>query len=533
MPDPDIAIEFAKVLREPLSRQLPLFFEVKLETITFEGVQVAGADLVSRQLATILFDAGLRGFQIDPEATLDELARLGGLLATDWSRRAAFDLDFEATAWKLGLRSVHLDHFQPGLQHTEKLVDVHDPELIARLQRLLGSDIPRRGGSGLSREIGAILRSLRRLPDEAVDPPQPLDLEAEALRPLARMVTAVREDRDATIDEISLVIFECLRNDPGGIGAAETARRLTRHVRTLLSVGAPELAADLLRRSMTLVKSDHFRDFKHRQAIEGELQTLLGDRGREAIAQGVRHEGTRPEDWTGFLFTLAHLARPRTIRTLLVLGEILPHRAQLQAVADGLVVHVDHHTLELKQLLAEAHGEEAVIVLLALARRADATLLEPILARMMAPEARVRLAALLALREHRSKRVSEVVRRATEDVDVDVRMEALRYLAVYRDAMAATQLIERLTQVSPDGADEPELRAIAMTIGHILRHDSVSDLRSLAIGDKESKHPETPIAALYGLKAAGRSGKSALGAIGRNQPHLRDLVRKVEGGQTQ
>lgn len=532
-PDPDIALQFAHVLRKPLSRQLALFFEVKLDTITFEGIRVAGSDLVSRQLATILFDAGLRGFQIDPEATVEELARLGVLLATNWSRQAAFDLDFEATAWKLGLRSVHLDVFQPGLQHTESLVDLHDPELVARLQRQLGADIPRQVGAGLTREISTVLRSLRRLPDEAIDPPKPLDLEAEALRPLARMLAAVREDRDATIDEIALVIFECLRNDPGGIGAAETARRLTRHVRALLAAGAPEPAANLLRRSMSLVDSTHFGDFKHRQAIEGELQTLLGDRGREAIAQGVRHEGTRPEDWKGFLFTLAHLARPRTIRTLLVLGEVLPHRCQLQAVADTLVVHVDHHALELKQLLAEAHGEEAVIVLLALARRPDATLLEPILARMMAPEARVRLAALLALRDHRSKRVSEVTRRAAEDVDLDVRMEALRYLSVYRDAEAGTQLMERLRQIGPEDADEHELRAIAMTIGHVMRQNSVPDLRSLAIGQHQSNHPRAHVAALYGLKAAGPSGQATLGAIGRNQPQLRDVVRKVEGGQPQ
>lgn len=521
-------VAFAEDLQEALTGQLAVVLELRPESIQYAHKDVLGHDLISRQLAQGLHGTGLRSLQVDPGVSEAELRRLADLLSTDWSHHGAFDLDFEATVWRLGFRSVHFDVEARSLTGREELSALPDEEVVRQLVMRLGYELVQDHGEALNREVGAVLRALRRFPADDEEPQPAADLSKAERGEIRKELDAIHADTDAPPERIGMVAFECLRNDPGGIGAADTARRLVRHIQGLMAAGNPLAAGELLRRPMMLVSGPPFSDWPHQDVVESELRTLLGSHGREAIGRGVRNPGTPPEDWAGLLFTLSQLASPRELRALFAWSSVLEERVQLQAVADGLLLLVERYNLSLKQLLGEVHAEDTAVVLLALSRRPDATLVEPILARLQASEDVVREAALVALRQHQSPRIKELIRKAVEDPALPVRLEALRYLTVFRDQAAGPGLLHRLCTLSDPG--EGELKALAMAAGHILREQAVSELQDIAVGERTTKSEGAAEAALWGLRAAGQTGRQALDAIGRRRPELRDAVRRVEGG---
>lgn len=225
-----------------------------------------------------------------------ELRRLADLLSTDWSHHGTFDLDFEATVWRLGFRAVHFDVEARSLTGREELSLLTDEDVVRQLVARLGYELVQEHGEALNREVGAVLRALRRFPDEDEEPQPAADLSQSERGDIRKELDNIHADRDATPERVSMVAFECLRNDPGGIGAADTARRLVRHIQGLMAAGNPLAAGALLRRPMMLVAGPPFAEWPHQDVVESELRTLLGTHGREAIGRGVRNPATAPED---------------------------------------------------------------------------------------------------------------------------------------------------------------------------------------------------------------------------------------------
>jgi hypothetical protein len=195
-----------------------------------------------------------------------------------------------------------------------------------------------------------------------------------------------------------------------------------------------------------------------------------------------------------------------------------------------MLLVADRGQTDLRQVLAQAADADLAVVLLALGRRPDPTLVELILAREGSKDAQVREAVLIALRAHQSPRIKEVMRSAVEDEVAAVRMEALRYLSVYRDAAAADKVQARLLAVGERDADEAELRALAIASAIMTRGAGLVRLEEIATGVAKCKHPQAPRAALHGLKAGGAAGREALERIGRSQPALRGDIRSLLGG---
>ena len=149
---------------------------------------------------------------------------------------------------------------------------------------------------------------------------------------------------------------------------------------------------------------------------------------------------------------------------------------------------------------------------------------------------------LLALRDHQSARIKEVMRAALDDEAKAVRLEALRYLAVYRDGPASEAIVERLNDSSKrQGLDADELRALAISFAVIRRGEGAPVLEELAsvaaeAASRDRKDAERArnarllTAHIHGLRAAGKAGRAALERLGRSHPELRDEIRQVLGG---
>ena len=132
----------------------------------------------------------------------------------------------------------------------------------------------------------------------------------------------------------------------------------------------------------------------------------------------------------------------------------------------------------------------------------------------------MRAAALVAVREQRGPRLTELVVHAIHDPALPVRLEALRYLSAHRLREAAPQVLERLQAA----AEAEELRALALTYALVTSGQGIPELLTVATGGQVRGR-----AAMQGLLACGAPGRAALDQLGRRWPELRPDLREVLG----
>ena len=158
-------------------------------------------------------------------------------------------------------------------------------------------------------------------------------------------------------------------------------------------------------------------------------------------------------------------------------------------------------------------------------REEDPTLIEPLLARLHHEDPGIREAALTALRAQQSPRIKAAARESIQDPAREVRMEALRYLSVYRDVDSAPMVERRLRDVKQADADLDELRALAIAWLHTSRGAAISEIEALIAESSDRAHPELPAACIAALARAGAPGRDALDRLGRSHERLRPLLR--------
>ena len=517
---------FASQAAEALQSGVPIQLALQPRALTYNHVEVAGADLISRQMVEGLFAQGLRLITIEPNARPIELASLGRLLTMDWTHRTALDEDLEARAWRMGFDNIHLELANRDVVGDDD-DDVLPDEMVRRLIRRLGATEIQDEAGGLELEVAGLMDELAALGGQGQHPP-PLR-EGPELAQLQRQLDLVRQGKDVDDLRLGKVIFETLRNHKDADAARRLVERLVEHIRRLLTVGAVEEVNPLLHRIFALAERDAFAGFSgHPGVVEG-LAALIAPETVEAVRYGWER---RPDGkaWSGLLFTLGASSRSQDLGAIAALGMAIPDREVRQALADGLVLTLEREKLSAKEALHSAPEAVAPIILFVLRRRPEPMLLEAILARVQSASEAVREAALVALRDHQSPRTREVVRAALSDSAAAVRTEALRYLVVYRDEASLPQITERLHAATDESCEPAELRALAIASANLGREKAVAELERIAASLDQSRHTHLPIAALYGLRAAGPPGKAALERLGRTTPALREELHKILGG---
>ncbi|MEC8424858.1 MAG: HEAT repeat domain-containing protein, partial [Myxococcota bacterium] len=409
--------------------------------------------------------------------------------------------------------------------------EVSAEEMVTRLIGQLGLQVTNpEVATALDAEVGAVMRELRSIGGHDLDSGSLDVLETEpAHEAFRRELHAVQAGADARLERLGLVLLGTIRHAPDAGHAAESIRVIGYHLRTAAAAGDVATAGALAQRLATLVQPGLFQGWTLAQPVSVSMGTLLDDVMARAIADGT-HRNPDLEAWRGLLFSLGQLAAPSQLDAILRLGRPLQDRGMLQALGDAMLLVAERGQSDLRDVLSRASEADLAVVLLALGRRPDPTLVELILAREGSPDPQVREAVLIALRAHQSPRIKEVMRRALDDPAASVRMEALRYLSVYRDAAAGEKVEARLSGVGERDADEAELRALAIASAIMTRGEGLSRLEDIATGVVRCKHPQAPRAALHGLRAGGGAGREALERIGRSQPALRDEIRALLGG---
>ena len=473
----------------------PLTIEVNERGFSLHDIDLGMHDLVSAQLAAALRSQGLRRLRVFPSARHEDLVALGHLLAQDWADRSRGQPSLDAELWALGLDAVQADFDPRATVSALDLLPVGPAARAAAVAAEVGCPAP-----------GAEATAwFARGPGQA--PPVP-----PAAPPAPPSLGAVQ----AILPELAL------EGEPEHLDAIAAAA--ARGLRAALLSGELPEALAWLGGLTGLLEADLPVDEARRSGLRAALRaatagpdSLLGPALTEGLAKHPKDEA-----WVGAIFALTGLqlqvAEEAELDLPIAEAAALPEGPLRQAAADALALALGAAPLLLR--IKTAPPKQLPLLLLALRRHADPTMVVQITARLSHEDPAVRAAALVAAREQRGPRLTELVLHAVEDPAQRVRLEALRYLSAHRLREAAPPVLARLQTAS----DPEELRALALTYAMVTSGQGLAELVSVATGGQARGR-----AAMQGLLACGPQGRAALDQLGRRWPELRPDLREVLG----
>jgi hypothetical protein len=508
-----LAEQFAAALAQVLAER-PLEIEVRPGGFYTEGDPLWTQDLMARRVGAALHGQSVSSITIPSTASPETLKELAAALCRDWSQE-------DSGALAQSLRRGALAGIQVDFRAAAERAPGSGQSPASLLQELRAGAV--REGSTLAPVLAELRIAMGRAPDLVAAVRGAGESARQRLEPELR---AISEGQDAGWEAMGRVASESVRLEPSHLQAVDTFRIVFALFEQLVALHRASDAFELIHRSLSLADDAVAPGWRHREIFRSELAATIGDPFLGRLVSAVS-ESDPQVDWRPLLFTLGTLLPVERIAPSCEQLVRLPQLAQRQAVADGLALSLGRDPLRLEKELQSNAGEGAAIVLLAMGRLEAPALLERILARMESPAPQVRQASLVALRRHRSPRTQQRVRKAVTDADPSVRIEALRYLSVYRDLESAPMLLERLQGGPASSFGEDELRALGMAFAIIARQEAVLPLARLA-QDSAARRPQIANAAILGLNALGDSGRAALLGLARSGgPELRQLVRAV------
>lgn len=529
-----------------------LELEVKRAGIFVNGEQVVASDGSVQRILFGLYAEGCRGIVVNPGVGPTELRTLAALLGRDWLGRGDFDDDLVASVWRADFEHIYVDladHFTDVMEQggEEDLAD------SAGAGRVSGGAKEHRGDSVLVPEIQGFLAELTA-PESALDavrvnqdevelywrlrdtldaPEAPgglgeglLQVDDRSRGLLDQEVAEVDAGRDAPLDRVGDVIFELIRLEHRAGALQDLGRTVAGHVLVLLERQDAAGAAALVRRALALADRDLFA-VRSIATFRDGYGVLLRDERLPRLAQVL---GQSQPSQRGALFTALSLLPPQSVPALVRLGARLESIALRQILADVVTLATERDLGAILALLEASEDRLAAVPLLALGRFRDPRSGDVALRWTRSADASVREAALRALRGIQSPRIKTEMIARVSDPASNVRTEALRYLAVYRDPMHFETLEQRIREEHLANLPEEEQKAWLLAAAHIGRDRAVPLLRAVVEADLAGR-PDAPrlrVLAVQALAATStREGRLALEVVARRRPELRATVRSL------
>jgi hypothetical protein len=470
-----------------------------------------GAD---RAIAEALHVAGVRAVTVFGGIGEDELVALAVILVTAWD--GPNGARFEAAAWGADLPHVYFDL---AMAPAPALAGLPSALRLLALQLEAPAAEPTRVGP-LAADAVATLRDLRDT--IAPEPAALLDVHpaVSALPPeIVAEAAVIRAGADLDPGELAAALEMCLVAEPDPGRVVTLARALVAAAVDLFGGGADP--APLAHLALELLDTELTPTFTGRPAAGVAFRELAADPLRATLAARLPH--TESADARGALFSLLCLADADGAEKL---AEVLPHWA-VRVLADTVLLReTDAGGAQTERIRARLTSSAPSTLLLGLAMAArieDGRLLESVLALAEHKNGDVRESVLFALRQQRSPRVRELVRRHLGDPAEGVRIEALRYSVAYRVNEATSWLEERLSDPALATSSEVELRALCIAYGRLARERAEGPLLDLALGRRRGGSPALARYALHGLRAVGSPrARGALEHVAADVPRLRD-----------
>ena len=559
---------FVDGLESFLKHEDMLFVEIEPDQIIFQGKQVLAASSHGELLIYGLYSEGARAIGVDREAPRAELEGLAHLLSQDWSQRSDLEDDLVAATWRREFEHVHID-VADRFSEEDEFGDAVIREDVMLGQGPGGRDSRHaRGDSVLIPEIQGILAELesnasqqegtqsvvRLKQDEAQlylslqddlkntmgmashhseEEAELLVVEPSAQAELTRELKALQEGRDLSTDKVGLLFFEVIRQEPREGQVVFLTRHIARHCSSMCASQNVELAANLVRRFLLLCDSNVFPDFPFPGSIRRGFASFIQGSNRTRLLESLPNCCVSQEHRAA-LFTLLSLLSREQLPELVRFGADLRQTEIRQVIADVVIEMVERDEEALLTLLVTGHEEEAIIPLMALGRLESPAVIEESLRRMGSPSADLREACMRAFRGQNLPRIRQEVLRCLKDDESSIRIEALRYLAVYRQRMDLPLLESTLRSPGFAAYSEEEIKAWVMCYGLVGRNDAIKLLRMI-LEDKEKLAASADvlkplcIQALVTLDTPESQG--ALELLGRKDEAMKGQIKRFQSGR--
>lgn len=483
------------------------------------------ADSGSVALAGTLEGAGVSGLSIEPHAVQGELVALVELLTRDWTGQSVFEEDLTSAVWRHDFQNVHVDVLDGN-----SVEEGHVPPGLARLRRGLMEG--RTDTWETFRPSPEAAQLLPRLQSEGgqVD----LDLGAGQLDSLDRTLLereleTIASGQDVDDDQVAQVLFETVRLETDPARAERLGVRVAELALDRLEWGDTAGMACLVRRVLVLSRPPFRGRFEQIAAFQRGLARFVDGAGRARILAGLDRLDD-PLAARGDLFLFLTAMPPESTEELAQLAYDCTWMELSQTIADALLSVLGVDRTRLRTLLERDQDALALAPLLAYSRLAATQVLGACLLRTRSHEARVREAALRSCRHHADPRVVEAALDLLDDDDSQVRIEALRHVAMSRLPKAAQIVGQRLEEPMMERVSETELKAWLMTYGMVGRGEAIEPLVDLLMDRKTiaGRHPRLKSFAVRGLMATGsKRAQEALNDVSRKVPEVRDTIREL------
>lgn len=537
-----------------------LMVEIEPDRLLFHGKQVLSADSNGEMFIYGLYSEGARAIGVERSASREEIEGLAELLSRDWTTRGSFDDDLIAAAWRREFQHIHID-VADRFSEEDELGDAVVREDIMIGKAGGGKDSQHtRGDSVLIPEIQGLLAELeagadassnvvRLKQDEAAlflalqdelknsmgtsgesEGGSVLPLESAAQRALENEVAELEAGKDVPLEMIGTLVFECLRLEKRESVVLSLGKHIARHCSTLCADGMVVEAAQFMRRLLLLCDQEVFPDFDYEVALRRGFSSFVHEANRRKLLESLPSNCSGNEEEAA-LFTLLSMLGRNQLSELIRFGMDLKVARLRQVVADVVVQLVGADEEALLTLLVTGEEEEAVIPLLALGRINAPSCVEECLRRMGDTNPMVREASLRAMRGQQSPRIRQEVVRCLKDDEPSIRIEALRYLSVYRDRVDLAILEQVLVSERLATFTAPEVKAWIVAYGIIGRVGALKLLRSILEGKTELALPldqiQSPcLQALLSINSV--EAQASLDLLSRKDPSMKQQISTMK-----
>ncbi len=523
---------FLSGLREALQELPVIVVEVTPEGMLLGDHLIVESTERRGDLVESLFSEGLRALSIESGASDDELLTMGQLLLTPWHDDRHSE-GLASAAWHADFAHVYFEVVDAlAERETEEL---GESPIVRELQGLvaeLNARADQQNEDDVSRmrqdELAVLLRLKDHVDFDGNTEGERLKLESTLSPALRDEVRACIADRDMARADVAGVLTTVL----SVVAEPDRARAIGEALYSYVvnAVLADPGSSPLVQRTAELLDADLTPHLAHRETLRDAAAAIATEPTRSRLARLLAQ--TDPKAGTGLAFTL-FLLLPGEDEAI-ELAAALPAWA-VRVLADTVLLRAAPEPLVAidvpRRFLAHSERGALLLGLAMAARQNDPRLIEPAIAHARHDGDDVREAVLVALRQHQTPKIRELVRGALADQAEGVRMEAMRNCVAYRDLEVLPLLEARLRSSEIATATDAELRGLCISYARIGGANTIPVLAEIADGRRPSAARSLPRLALHGLRAQGSEpARSAMQRVAHVVPALADEVRTLLGG---
>jgi hypothetical protein len=503
--------DFCARMGEQLARDESLTLEITPNAIQWEGHVVFENQEQRENLAYKLYRDGVRLLQFRRGVEPPEIREFVTMIAREVDSGGGSTQDLSVLFWEAEFKHIHLSVAQTFVQHTDEsrrlYKDLEEAAQEARRQ-MLGDgeldDLPAHEPSAW--EVEALLDGPGTSDGGGADvetefPDIPRDALDDALVDHVLADLHGLEDAYASFEEVGAVLDRVVGDEDEADALRDFLSHLDEAISPLLATAAIGPVNAVLRRLSLRTRALREQGSPLAPPLEEFFRKTAQPARLVPLARAIEQDWD--DAWKGDLFTFVSIQHPAVAGELVEFLAALRREEPRHTVVDALLLLTGRSSSFWTPLLRHPTWQVAADAAWAIAKLGEAAALDqvPILASRSEPMAR--LAALEALKGHHSSRVQEIVVHALKDDDADVRLAALRWVAVYQAKDALPTVVATLRERAFTEKRFEEQRGWMMTWAILAPKDAWAQLRRTVEGARGHEScPDELHLAILGLKAS-------------------------------